>query len=102
MININKLFTRNPGLLDKSEVKKLITYIQELEGKIFESNLVESKEHVYRSMTEEILNSCREYEDNKLLVERYPNLYEKIDSDEVVKNLLNYILEMNRVNNLNL
>jgi hypothetical protein len=31
MININKLFSRNPGLLDKPEVKKLIVYIQDLE-----------------------------------------------------------------------
>ena len=39
MINIKQLFRRNPGLLDNPEVKELVTYIQELEGEIFEKKL---------------------------------------------------------------
>ncbi len=102
MININKLFTRNPGLLDKSEVKKLITYIQELEGEIFEKKIEDNydKEHMLKSMLSDILTSCREYEENKLLQDRYPELYEKVDADSLVKNLMAYILDMNYKNNL--
>jgi hypothetical protein len=104
MININKLFTRNPGLLDKSEVKKLIIYIQELEGEIFEKKIEDNydKEHMLKSMLSDILTSCREYEENKLLQDRYPELYEKVDADSLVKNLMDYIITMNTKNDLRL
>jgi membrane-bound lytic murein transglycosylase MltF len=104
MININKLFSRNPGLLDKPEVKKLIVYIQDLEGEIFEKKIEENydKEHMLKSMLSDILSSCREYEENKLLQDRYPDLYEKVDSDALVKNLMTYISDMNIKNDLRL
>ena len=102
MININKLFRRNPGLLDKSEVKELIIYIQELEGEVFEKKINDTynKEHMLKSMLSDILDSCREYQENKLLQDRYPELYEKVDADALVKNLMTYILDMNRKNDL--
>jgi hypothetical protein len=102
MININKLFRRNPGLLDKPEVKELIVYIQELEGELFEKKIEENydKEHMLKSMLSDILSSCREYEENKLLQNRYPELYEKVDADSLVHNLMVYILDMNNKNNL--
>ena len=104
MININKLFSRNPGLLDKPEVKKLIVYIQDLEGEIFEKKIEENydKEHMLKSMLSDILSSCREYEENKLLQDRYPDLYEKVDADALVKNLMTYISDMNIKNDLRL
>jgi hypothetical protein len=104
MININKLFRRNPGLLDKSEVKELIVYIQELEGEIFEKKIEDNydKEHMLKSMLSDILTSCREYEENKLLQDRYPGLYEKVDADSLVKNLMSYIITMNSKNDLRL
>jgi hypothetical protein len=104
MININKLFSRNPGLLDKLEVKKLITYIQDLEGEIFEKKIEDNydKEHMLKSMLSDILTSCREYEENKLLQDRYPELYEKVDADSLVKNLMDYIITMNAKNDLRL
>ena len=104
MININKLFSRNPGLLDKPEVKKLIVYIQELEGELFEKKIEENydKEHMLKSMLSDILTSCREYEENKLLQDRYPELYEKVDADSLVKNLMDYIITMNAKNDLRL
>ena len=104
MININKLFSRNPGLLDKPEVKKLVTYIQDLEGEIFEKKIEDdyNKEHMLKSMLSDILSSCREYEENKLLQDRYPELYEKVDADSLVKNLMDYIITMNTKNNLRL
>ena len=102
MININKLFSKNPGLLDKPEVKKLITYIQDLEGEIFEKKIEDNynKEHMLKSMLSDILSSCREYEENKLLQDRYPELYEKVDADSLVKNLMDYIITMNSKNDL--
>lgn len=104
MININKLFRRNPGLLDKPEVKELIVYIQELEGEVFEKKIQDNydKEHMLKSMLSDILSSCREYEENKLLQSRYPELYEKVDADSLVHNLMVYILDMNNKNNLRL
>ena len=104
MINIKQLFRRNPGLLDKSEVKELIIYIQELEGEIFEKKIEDNydKEHMLKSMLSDILTSCREYEENKLLQDRYPELYEKVDADSLVKNLMDYILTMNTKNDLRL
>ena len=104
MININKLFRRNPGLLDKSEVKQLIIYIQELEGEIFEKKIEDNynKEHMLKSMLSDILSSCREYEENKLLQDRYPELYEKVDADSLVRNLMDYIISMNAKNDLRL
>jgi hypothetical protein len=104
MININKLFSRNPGLLDKPEVKKLIVYIQDLEGEIFEKKIEENydKEHMLKSMLSDILSSCVEYEENKLLQDRYPELYEKVDADALVKNLMTYISDMNIKNDLRL
>ncbi len=104
MININKLVRRNPGLLDKPEVKELIVYIQELEGELFEKKIQDNydKEHMLKSMLSDILTSCREYEENKLLQSRYPELYEKVDTDSLVHNLMNYIITMNNKNDLRL
>ena len=72
MKNIKQLFRRNPGLLDKPEVKELIIYIQELEGEIFEKKIEDNydKEHMLKSMLSDILTSCREYEENKLLQDK--------------------------------
>jgi hypothetical protein len=104
VININKLFSKNPGLIDKPEVKKLITYIQDLEGEIFEKKIEDNynKEHMLKSMLSDILSSCREYEENKLLQDRYPELYEKVDADSLVRNLMDYIITMNVKNDLRL
>jgi membrane-bound lytic murein transglycosylase MltF len=55
-----------------------------------------------RSMLSDILSSCREYEENKLLQDRYPELYEKVDADSLVKNLMDYIITMNAKNDLRL
>jgi len=104
MINIKQLFRRNPGLLDNPEVKELVTYIQELEGEIFEKKIEDNydKEHILKSMLSDILTSCREHEENKLLQDRYPELYEKVDADSLVRNLMDYIISMNAKNDLRL
>jgi hypothetical protein len=90
--------------MDLGPVEELIEYTQELEGQVMETKVNESydKEHVLKSMLFDILLSCQEYEENKLLQERYPDQYEKIDSDNLVKSLMGYIVEMNVKNNLGL
>jgi hypothetical protein len=53
-------------------------------------------------MLQDILQSCSDMEETNLLAERYPGMYEKSDAESLVKNLKNYITEMNYKNNLGL
>lgn len=104
MRSISQIFKDNEHLMDLGPVEELIDYTQELEGQVMETKLNDSydKEHILKSILSDILLSCREYEENKLLQERYPNQYEKIDSDTLVNSLMGYITEMNNKNNLGL
>ena len=104
MKNINQLFRKRTDLLNNEEVQKLIEYTQDLEGKVLERKVEDTynKEHLLKTMLSDILSSCREYEENKILQDRYPELYKKIDADDLVKNLLEYITSMNVKNNLKL
>ena len=102
MKNISQIFKGREHLMDLSPVEELINYTQELEGQVFEKNIEDNydKEHMLKSMLSDIIASCREYEENKLLQDRYPELYQKVDADSLVKNLMAYILDMNYKNNL--
>ena len=102
MKNIKQLFRKNPVLLDKPEVQELIEYTQDLEGQVMDRKVDDTydKEHMLKSMLSDILSSCREYEENKILQDRYPELYKNIDADTLVKNLMSYILDMNDKNDL--
>jgi len=102
MKSVSQIFQGNEHLMDLPPVEKLIDYVQELEGKVFESDMEDNKEQIFKSILQDILNSCQEFEENKILEERYPELYKKVDANTLVKNLLNYILEMNRVSSLGL
>jgi hypothetical protein len=104
MKNIKQLFRGNLDLLEKPEVQELIEYTQELEGQLLERKIEDSydKEHMLKSMLSDILSSCREYEENKILEDRYPELYEKVDADSLVSNLMDYIISMNAKNDLRL
>ena len=104
MKSISQIFKGNEHLMDLDPVEELIEYTQELEGQVMETKVNDSydKEHILKSMLSDILSSCREYEENKLLQERYPDQYEKIDSDNLVTSLMGYIVEMNVKNNLGL
>lgn len=104
MKNINQLFRKRTDLLNNEEVQKLIEYTQDLEGKVLERKVEDTynKEHLLKTMLSDILSSCREYEENKIFQDRYPELYKKIDADDLVKNLLEYITSMNVKNNLKL
>ena len=41
-------------------------------------------------------------EENKILKDRYPELYNELDANSLVKNLMDYIITMNNKNNLRL
>lgn len=100
MKSVRQIFQGNEHLMDLPPVEKLIDYVQELEGMIFESDMEDNKELIYKSVLQDILTSCNEMEENKLLSERYPELYKKVDAEELVTNLKDYILEINRINKL--
>ena len=104
MKNIRQLFKGEEYLMDFAPVDELIEYCRELEGNVFERKIEDNydKEHMLKSMLSDILSSCREYEENKILEDRYPELYEKVDADSLVKNLMDYIISMNAKNDLRL
>jgi hypothetical protein len=104
MKSISQIFKGNEHLMDLSPVEELIDYTQELEGKVFEKNIEDNydKEHMLKSMLQDILNSCRDMEETNKLAERYPGMYEKSDAESLVKNLKDYILDMSFMNNLGL
>ena len=102
MKSISQIFKGNEHLMDLQPVEELIEYTQNLEGQVMERKVEDNydKEHMLKSMLSDILDSCREYEENKILQDRYPDLYQKVDADSLVKNLMDYIISMNLKNNL--
>ena len=100
MKSVNQIFKGNEHLMDLPPVEELIDYVQELEGKVFDQEMTNNKENIYKSILEDILTSCYDMEENKLLSESYPELYKKIDAEKLVSNLKDYIMEMNRINSL--
>ena len=104
MKNIHQIFRGNEHLMDLGPVEELIEYTQDLEGQVLERKVEDTydKEHMLKSMLSDILSSCREYEENKILQDRYPELYKNVDADDLVKNLMNYIITMSSKNNLKL
>ena len=102
MINTKELFRRNPSLLENVEVKKLLEYIQELEGELFELKQVTSKEHILKSMIQDILVSCFDFERTEELNNRFPETTKQIEPTELINNLKSYILDMNKKSKLNL
>lgn len=90
--------------MDEPEVIELIEYCQELEGEVVEKKIdnTYNKDHMLKTMLSDILSSCREYEENKILKDRYPELYNELDANSLVKNLMDYIITMNNKNNLRL
>ena len=104
MKSISQIFQGNEHLMDLEPVEELIDYCRNLEGQVLERKVEDTydKEHMLKSMLSDILSSCREYEENKILQDRYPELYQKVDADSLVKNLMQYITSMNVKNNLRL
>ena len=104
MKNIRQIFKGNEHLMDLYPVEQLIEYTVELEGQVLERKVEDTynKEHMLKTMLSDILSSCREYEQNKILKDRYPELYNELDADSLVKNLMSYIITMNAKNDLRL
>jgi len=104
MKNISQIFKNNEHLMDLDPIEELIEYTIELEGQVLEKKIEDTydKEHMLKTMLSDILSSCREYEENKILQDRYPEMYKKIDADDLVKNLMEYIMSMNNKNDLRL
>ena len=102
MKNINQIFKNNKHLMDEPEVIELVEYTRELEEIVLQRKIEDSydKEHMLKSMLSDILTSCRDMEDTNQLADRYPGMYEKSDSESLVKNLKTYILDINYKNNL--
>ena len=104
MKSVSQIFKGNEHLMDLRPVEELIEYTQELEGQVFEKKIQDNydKEHMLKSMLQDILNSCRDMEETNQLSERYPDMYEKGDAESLVKNLKTFILDMNYKNKLGL
>ena len=102
MKNINQIFKNNKHLMDEPEVIELVEYTRELEEIVLQKKIEDSydKEHMLKSMLQDILISCRDMEDTNQLADRYPGMYEKSEAESLVKNLKTYILDMNYKNNL--
>jgi hypothetical protein len=88
--------------MDKPEVQELVDYTRELEEMVLQRKIEDSydKEHMLKTMLSDILTSCRDMEETNKMSERYPDMYEKSDAESLVKNLKNYIMDMNYKNNL--
>lgn len=102
MKSVSQIFKGNEHLMDLGPVEELIDYTRELEEIVLERKIEDSydKEHMLRSMLLDILTSCRDMEETNQLSERYPGMYEKCDSESLVKNLKIYIMDMNSKNDL--
>ena len=88
--------------MDEPEVQELVDYTRELEEMVLQRKIEDSydKEHMLKTMLSDILTSCRDMEETNKMSERYPNMYEKSDAESLVKNLKNYIMDMNAKNDL--
>jgi hypothetical protein len=88
--------------MDEPEVQELVDYTRELEEMVLQRKIEDSydKEHMLKTMLSDILTSCRDMEETNKMSERYPDMYEKSDAESLVKNLKNYIMDMNYKNNL--
>jgi hypothetical protein len=102
MKSISQIFRNNRDLLDEPEVQELVDYTRELEEMVLQRKIEDSydKEHMLKTMLSDILTSCRDMEETNKMSERYPDMYEKSDAESLVKNLKNYIMDMNYKNNL--
>ena len=102
MKSVSQIFKNNKHLMDEPEVMELVEYTRELEEIVLQRKIEDSydKEHMLKSMLSDILTSCRDMEDTNQLADRYPGMYEKSDTESLVKNLKTYILDMNYKNNL--
>ena len=104
MRSITEIFRNNEELMDLHPVEELIDYCRELEGELFENKLekIYDKELILLEIVRDIYNSCRDTEQNNQLNERYPDMYPKVESDDLVSNLKEYIRDSCSKNNIDI
>ena len=102
MKQIRQIFKNNPSLMDEPEVQELIEYCQDLEGELFDKNneVKYDKELILLEMIRDIYKSCKDKLEYDQLTERYPDLYPKIENDDIINNLKKFIQDMFIENNI--
>jgi len=72
MKSISQIFKGNKHLMDLAPIQELVEYTQELEGQVLERKVEDNydKEHMLKSMLQDILLSCRDMEETNQLAER--------------------------------
>lgn len=98
------MFKGEEYLMDFAPVDELIEYCRELEGLVYDKKIEDnySKDHILKSMLEDILESCVDMEKTIETNKRYPELTKKVDPESLIKFLKNYIIDMDRKNKLGL
>ena len=103
MKSINQIFRNNKSLLDEPEVQELVEYTRELEGIVMEKNIDENydKEHVLKSMLRDIVKGIDltiKDDEESIRFNETP----RVDYEQSVKNLRDYIRDMCLENRINL
>ena len=104
MKSINQIFRDNTSLMNEPEVKELIEYCQELEGKVMDTEMMEqySMENKLTFLVREIYESCVEDLERDEENERWPDLNDKPDFKFSIQMLKRYIQNFARDNNFRL
>ncbi len=103
MKSIGQIFRNNRDLLDNPEVQELIEYAQELEGLVMDKKIEDNydKEHVLMSMLRDIVKGIDDtIKDDEESI-RF-NEIPRVDYEQSVKNLRDYIRNMCFENRINL
>ena len=104
MKSINQIFRDNTSLMDEPEVKELIEYCQELEGKVMDVEMMEqyNMENKLTFLVREIYESCVEDLEREEENERWPELNDKPDFKLSIQMLKKYIRKFSIDNNFRL
>lgn len=100
MKNKLEIFKNAKLLLDEPEVQQLLAYCESLEDELveFKFEKTNNKELIMLDMLKEVVKSCAEIQKLEMEHERFG--YPLPDYSEAIRNLRNYIFEMDRINKL--
>jgi len=99
MKSINQIFITNPSLIDESEVKQLIEYCRELEDEVIELKQkdVAVTENKLTVLVSDIYHSINDVLRKDAEAIRFGDT-ERIDFNESIINLKEYLLDFSRNN----
>lgn len=103
MKSINKIFKKNPELLDNEEVNELVEYCRELEAEIIDNKQIKnfsvekSLAQLVRELNFSINDLIKEDEESVRFGET-----SRVDYEEAMKILKDYIVEFAKDNNFRL